>query len=152
RRYLDLHPNGDHAEEVRGWLESYEGERGDHVAALHVAEAREPVPDLAPLRQEAAKQTLEVARKEQRLDLRAGMLDGGVQRFPETKAAGEARDLLREEIEKATPQRISVRRGFLLENPEVAGPRGFGISPTLLDGDPRNGELHPDGVALIGGR
>jgi len=152
RRYLDLHPRGDHAEEVRAWLEGYEGDRGNHVAALHVAEAREPVPDLEPLRQEAAKQTLDVARKEQRLDLRAGMLDGVVQRFPETKAAGEARDLLREEIDKATPQRIAIRRGFLLENPEVAGPRGFGIPPVLLDGDPRNGELHPDGVAFVGGR
>jgi hypothetical protein len=152
RRYLDLHPRGVHAEEVRAWLEDYEGERGNHVAALRVAEGREPAPDLEPLRQEAAKQTLEVARKEERLDLRAGMLDGVVQRFPETKAAGEARDLLREEIEKATPQRIAVRRGFLLENPEVAGPRGFGIPPALLDGDPRNGELHPDGVALVGGR
>ncbi|HVN39040.1 MAG TPA: hypothetical protein VMW19_12805 [Myxococcota bacterium] len=152
RRYLDLHPRGDHSEEARAWLESYEGRRGDHVAALSVAEAREPAPDLEPLRQEAAKQTLEVARKEQRLDLRAGMLDGVVQRFPETKAAGEARDLLKEEIQKATPHRITIHRGFLLENPEVAGPRGFGIPPTLLDGDPRNGELHPDGVALVGGR
>jgi hypothetical protein len=152
RRYLALHPQGERAEEVRAWLEDYEGDRGNHVAALRVAELREQPQDLEPLREEAARQTLEVARKEKRLDLRTGMLDGVVQRFPETEAAGEARTLLREEIAKATPQRITIRRGFLLENPQVAGARGLGISPALLDGDNRNGELHPDGVALVGGR
>jgi hypothetical protein len=153
RRYLALHPQGVHAEEAREWLEDYEDDRGNHVAALRLAELREPpVQNLEPLREEAAKQTLEVARKENRLDLRAGMLDGVVQRFPETEAAGEARTLLREELAKATPQRIAIRRGFLLENPQVAGVRGLGISPSLLDGDNRNGELHPDGVALVGGR
>jgi hypothetical protein len=153
RRYLALHPGGVHADEARAWLEDYEGDRGNHVAALRVAEAREGSPqDLEPMRKEAAQQTLEVARKEQRLDLRAGMLDGVVRRFPETPAADEARKLLREEIAKATPQRIAIHRSFLLENPEVAGVRGLGLDPALLDGDARNGELHPDGVALVGGR
>jgi hypothetical protein len=154
RRYLALHPQGEHTEEVREWLEDYEDDRGNHVAALRLAELREPAApeDLEPLREEAAKQTLEVARKEERLDLRAGMLDGVVQRFPDTEAASEARDLLREELAKATPQRITIRRGFLLENPQVTGARGLGISPELLDGNFRNGELHPDGVALVGGR
>lgn len=152
RRYLALHPQGAHAEEVRAWLEDYEEARGNHVAALRVAESREPPPgDLEPLREEAARQTLEVARKEERIDLRAAMLDGVAQRFPETPAAVEARQLLLEEIARATPQRIALRRGFLLENPEVAGVRGLGLDPTLLDDDARNGELHPDGVALVGG-
>ena len=47
---------------------------------------------------------------------------------------------------------MQLSRGFLLENPEVAGPSGLDLSPALLDDDPRNGELHPDGVTLVGGR
>ena len=152
-RYLALHPNGVHAEEARAWLEDYESARGNHVAALRVAETREPQRrDLEPLREEAAQQTLEVARKEERVDLRAALLDGVVQRFPETKAGGEAREMLRKEIADTTPQRIALSRRFLVENPDVAGVRGLGLDPALLDGSNANGELHPDGVALVGGR
>jgi hypothetical protein len=32
----------------------------------------------------------------------------------------------------------------------VAGGQGLGLSPALLDEEPGNGELHPDGVALVG--
>jgi hypothetical protein len=152
QRYLALHPHGAHAETVREWLEQYENDRGNHVAALRVAEAREPLPELAKLREKAAGQALEVAKKEQRIDLRAAMLDGITQRFSGTEAAGEAKKLLLEEIDEATPQRITMSRRFLIENPDVAGVRGLGLDPTLIDGSARNGELHPDGVALVGGR
>jgi hypothetical protein len=151
-RYLAHHPDGEHADAVRDWLEDYESDRGNHVAALRVAEARQPQPDLDPMREQAAKQSLEVAKKEERLDLRAAMYDAIAQRFPNTKAAGEAKELLRLEIEHATPQRIAMSRRFLIENPSVAGVQGLGLDPSYLDGSPRNGELHPDGVALIGGR
>ena len=44
QRYLAHHPHGEHAETVREWLEDYESDRGNHVAALRVAEARSPCP------------------------------------------------------------------------------------------------------------
>ena len=59
---------------------------------------------------------------------------------------------LRQEIDAATPHRVQISRGFLLENPEVAGPRGIGLRPELLDDDASNSELHPQGMALLGGR
>jgi hypothetical protein len=152
-RYLALHPDGIHAETVREWLEDYERGRGNHVAALRVAEQRTPPPkDLSSEREDAAAQVLEVARAETRLDLRAALLDGIVQRYAETEAGREAKGLLLEEIAEATPQRIALSRRFLIENPEVAGVRGLALDPALLDEDVRNGELHPEGVALIGGR
>lgn len=152
-RYLALHPHGVHAEEAREWLEDYERARGNYVGALRIAEERDPPPgDLESQREDAAQQALEVARRETRLDLRGALLDGVVQRFPGTEAGGEARELLREEIAKATPQRIAISRRFLVENPDVAGVRGLALDPSLLDGQASNGELHPEGVALIGGR
>ena len=43
-------------------------------------------------------------------------------------------------------------RGFLEEHPHLAGPDGIGLEAIYLDGEPRNGELHPEGVSLVGGR
>jgi len=47
---------------------------------------------------------------------------------------------------------VRISRGFLEENPKVAGPDGLGLRRELLDGNDRNGELHPTGVTLLGGR
>ena len=41
--------------------------------------------------------------------------------------------LLRSELEHGTTQQIRISRGFLLENPDVAGPEGLGLRPELLD-------------------
>ena len=72
--------------------------------------------------------------------------------FHDTEAGREAAELARKELMQATTQRIRISRGFLLENPEVAGPEGLALRPELLDGDNGNGELHPEGVVLAGGR
>jgi hypothetical protein len=74
------------------------------------------------------------------------------QEYPDTAAGQRAGEAAREEILHATPQQIQISRGFLVENPEFAGPRGLGLNPELLDTDPVNGELHPIGIVLIGGR
>ena len=58
----------------------------------------------------------------------------------------------RSEVETLRAHSIRISRGFLEENPGVAGPDGLALDPTLLDGDNSNGELHPEGVRLIGGR
>jgi hypothetical protein len=151
-RYLRLAPAGVHAHEVSRWLQGYEEGRDNHLAALRLAEARDPGGDHADLREKAARQTLEVARREERSDLRHALLAGVARRFPGTQAGDEAGRLLRSERDELTPQRVAISRGFLAENPELAGVRGLDLDPALLDGDARNGELHPDGVALVGGR
>jgi hypothetical protein len=151
-RYLRLAPAGAHADEVSRWLEAYEEGRDNQLAALRIAEARDPSGDHAELREKAARQTFEVARREERRDLRHALLAGVARRFPGTQAGDEAGRLLRSERDAFTPQRVVISRGFLEENPELAGIRGLGLDPALLDDDARNGELHPDGVALVGGR
>ncbi|HEY5658020.1 MAG TPA: hypothetical protein VIY27_09545 [Myxococcota bacterium] len=154
RRYLMRRPDGAQAEEVRAWLEEYERSRENWIGALRVAEEREPRRDdeLEALRERAARQALEVATHEERRDLRSAMLHNVAREFSDTRAGREAGSRAREELEKLTPHRIRISRGFLEENPDVAGPGGLGLDPLLLDGDPSNGELHPEGVALVGGR
>ena len=75
-----------------------------------------------------------------------------VREFPETQAGKDAGVAAREEAKDRSPQRIRLTKGFLEENPPVAGPQGLGLRAELLDGRLGNGELHPDGVTFRGGR
>ena len=154
RRYLALRPGGQRAEEVRGWLEDYERRRQNWLGALRVAKERaEPRGrEIEELREKAAEQALSVAARERRRDLRHAMLHHVTREFPDTWAGREAGVLARDEALKMTAHQVRISRGFLNENPEVAGPGGLGLEPALLDGDVSNGELHPEGVTLVGGR
>jgi hypothetical protein len=154
RTYLALFPRGAHAEEVRDWLLAFESDRENWVGALRVAESAPDASDaeLDVLRERAAEQALKVASAEKRSDLRARLLANVVQAFPETRAGAEAGRAVREQVVEHTSHAVRLSRGFLLENHAVAGPGGLDLAPALLDGDPRNGELHPDGVTLVGGR
>jgi len=153
RRYLEHWPAGDEASAMREWLLDYEEGRGNYVAALRVAES-EPAPDpdlVAELGERAAQQAFERASKERRYEVRIALLQEVAREFPDSKAAQEAGMAVRKEAEQASPQRIRISKGFLLENPVVAGPSGLALKPGLLDGELENGELHPDGVTLLGG-
>jgi hypothetical protein len=154
RRYLARRPQGARARDLRKWLESYEASRGNWLGVLSVAEAE---PDLDPerrreLQEMAAQQALDIASRERRRDARNLMLRRVTREFPETVAGRKAGRLVRANIREATPQHIRISRGFLRENPQVAGPQGLGLKPGLLDGNAANGELHPEGVSLLGGR
>jgi hypothetical protein len=152
RRYLERFPNGEEANTQREWLLDYEQSRGNRVAALRIAESA-PAPDLAlltRLREEAAQQALGTAQKERRLEVRVPLLQEVASQFPGTAGALEAGEAVREEMNGVSEQRIRVSKGYLLENPSVAGRDGLALRPQLLDGELPNGELHPDGVTLIG--
>ena len=153
RNYLARFPNGDHCEEVRDWLEAFESQRGNWIGALRVAEnrPRRDADELDEFEEKAAEQALAVAERERRPDRRSSLLRGVARGFPETDAGHKAGEQARSEALEATPQRIRISRGFLRENPEVAGPQGLGLRPELLDEKAENGELHPQGVSLLGG-
>jgi hypothetical protein len=154
RRYLERNPNGAHAAEVRVWLLDYEKARGNAVGALAIAEGTDALgeKERAELREDAAKQVVAAANRERTRAGRVQLLARAAELFPETDAARAARESVRREVERGTPQHIRVSREYLVENPEVAGPNGFALQAALLDGDVRNGELHEDGITLIGGR
>ncbi len=154
RRYLARRPEGARAEELQDWLVGYEKGRGNWLGALALESERRHAadPDLAALREKAARQSLDLARAEKRPGLRIAMLRRVAREFRGSEVAHEAGLLAREETLRAQPQRIRLSRGFLLENPEVAGVTGLSLRAGLLDGDPANGEIHPAGVAFVGGR
>lgn len=153
-RYLARHPRGEYAAEVRRWLVDHERRVGNHVAALRLLEDDpEPDPDtLREVREDAAEQILAAARRQRRIDARAGLLREAASRLGDTPAGREAGRELRELATETTPMHVRMSREFLRENPELAGPAGLALAPGLLDDDPRNGELHPRGITLLGGR
>ncbi len=153
-RYLEHHPRGEHADEMRDWLEDYNTDRDNWLGALRIAE-EDPDADpaqLPELREKAAQQSLEAAGREKNRGLRHAMYRRLAREFAGTRAGTSAGYSARAEAESATAQRIRVSRGFLEENPRVAGPHGLALKPEFLDEDASNGELHPDGVTLLGGR
>ncbi len=157
RQYLNRRPEGAHADEIAGWLKDWHGDRGNWLAAWEVATDKEEekaggggwFPDL---RARAARQALDGAKKQKAGDVRLSLLRRVAGSFHDTDAGREAAGLARDELMKATTQRIRISRGFLLENPGVAGPDGLALRPELLDGDTSNGELHPQGVVMAGGQ
>jgi len=154
RDYLARYPSGEHAGEVRDWLVDYESDRENWIGALAVAQTAPDaeLSEIDRLRRLAGAQALDAASRERNLALRIGMLRLIPERFSGTPAVEIADQRLRAELERASAQSIRLSRGFLVENPRVAGPHGLGLSPALLDGDASNGELHPEGVSLRGGR
>lgn len=154
RRHLEKNPHGLGSEDARDWLEAYEKKRNNYVAALSLYEDRKDanLEELAELREQAAAQYLDAAFRERSVGMRLGMYNQVALTYPGSRAARIAGELAGREAREATAQHIRISRGFLEENPEVAGPRGLGLRPSLLDGDASNAELHPDGVVLVGAR
>jgi hypothetical protein len=141
-------------DEVAEWLEDWEERRGNYVGALDAARLRSDVDleDLRDLDEKAARQKLEAADRERRADARLSILKSVARDHPATEAGREAGRKARELAEHLTPQHVRLSRGFLEEHRFLIGPDGIGLDPVYLDGEARNGELHPDGVAFVGGR
>jgi len=153
-RYLARHPEGRHAREVLAWLQEYEEDRGHWDAALRLADFR-PAFDpehRSELVERAAERRMAVADRLDRRDQRGTVLRSVVREFPDSEAGHRAGLRVRRELEEAAPQHIRMTRGFLEENPGVAGPEGLGLRMELLDGRLRNGEVHPEGITFLGGR
>jgi hypothetical protein len=154
RRYLEKVPDGERADSVRKWLFKFERKRKNWIAVYQIA-VDDPEMDsvkLSRLREKAAEQAMQIASREQRRSVRNAMYRRTAQEYPNTVAGKQSGIFARHEALEATPQRIRISRGFLIENPEFAGPRGLALNAHLLDEDNANSELHPNGVFLAGGR
>ena len=154
RRYLARAPHGAHADEVRAWLIAHEQQRENYVGAWQLARAHAGMDAeaLEALRARAAQAAAAAARAERRRGARLALLRDVAQNFPDTDGGRDAGLRLRAELKDWSPQRIRISRAFLKEQRAVAGPRGLALRAQFLDGVLANGELHADGVALLGER
>lgn len=153
-RYLMRHPDGAEQQAVLNWLYDYENDLERWGRALRLADL---IPDFdeterRELVEKTALERIAHVERMDRRDNRASVLKGVAREFPDSKGGHEAGLQARAEFEDASPQHIRITKSFLLENPSVAGHNGIGLNPKLLNDDDADGELHPDGVLLRGGR
>ena len=153
-RYLTRFPNGEEQPPVIEWLYDYEAGQERWGRALRMADWIEDFDpeERAELVEKTAVERLAQVERLERRDTRASMLHGIAREFPDSAGGRTAGMTARSEREDASPQSIRITKSFLLENPTVAGEEGAGLNPQLLNDDPADGELHPEGIVLRGGR
>ena len=147
--YVRNHPNSSNATEVyRVLADAYE-EKGlfDKAISYHQL-AGTPKEKIAAIKEKAAKAYLNAAGKSTDRGAREYYLTTVVDEYPESPAAAEATKKLAE-LAKDENRGLRMSKQFLTENPELYGPAGLNLKPSLFDGNLTNMELADRGVNLI---
>ena len=148
--YVRSHPNSENAAEVYKVLGDAYEERGMFDKALSYHElAGAPKDKIAALKEKSAKALLSAAARTKERGAQEYYLTSVVDDYPDSPAAAEATKKLAE-LAKDDNRGLRMSKHFLMENPELYGPRGLGLKASLFDGNPQNMELADRGVNLIG--
>jgi hypothetical protein len=148
--YVRNHPDSENASEVYKVLADAYEERGMLDQALHYHElAGSPQEKVTAIKEKTAKAFLNAATKTSDRSAREYYLTSVIDQNPDTPAAAEATRKLAE-MTKDENKGLRMSKQFLMENPELYGPRGLGLKAALFDGKPGNMELADRGVNLIG--
>ena len=148
--YVRSHPDSENARDVYKVLaEAYE-ERGMLAKAISYHElAGSPKETIDALKQKSARAWLNAANTTNERGLREYYLTRVVDQNPDSPSAAEAVKKLAQ-LAKDENQGLRLSKKFLLEHPELFGPRGLGLKPSLFDGNPGNIEIADRGVNLLG--
>ncbi len=148
--YVRSHPDSENARDVYKVLaEAYE-ERGMLAKAINYHElAGSPKEKIDALKEKSARAWLNAANTSNERGLREYYLTRVVDQNPDSPSAAEAMKKLAQ-LAKDENQGLRLSKKFLLEHPELFGPRGLGLKPSLFDGSPGNMEIADRGVNLLG--
>jgi hypothetical protein len=147
--YVRNHPNSENAAEIYKVLADAYEERGlfDRAISYHEL-AGSPKEKIAALQDKSAKAMLNAASKSSERGTREYYLTSVIDQHPETPAAAEATKKLAE-MAKEENQGLRMSKQFLMEHPELYGPRGLGLKANLFDGNPQNMEIADRGINLV---
>ena len=147
--YIRNHPTSENASEVYTVLADAYAERGmfDKAVSFHQL-AGAPPEKIATLKEKAATAMLNAATKSKGRGTQQYYLTTIIDEYPESPAAAEATKKLAALV-KSNNQGLRMSKQFLVENPELYGPNGLGLKPSLFDGNPNNMELAERGVNLL---
>jgi hypothetical protein len=124
-------------------------ERGMFDKAVNFHQlAGAPPEKIAALKEKAATAMLNAAAKSKGRGTQQYYLTTIIDEYPESPAAAEATKKLAALV-KSNNQGLRMSKQFLVENPELYGPNGLGLKPSLFDGNPNNMELAERGVNLL---
>lgn len=147
--YVRNHPNSENARDVYKVLADAYEDRGMLERAISYHElAGSPKEKIDELKDKAAKFYLNAASKTNARATREYYLTQAVDQNPESPTAAEAVKKLAQ-LAKDENQGLRMSKQFLLENPELFGPRGLGLKASLFDGNPKNMEIADRGVNLL---
>jgi hypothetical protein len=149
--YVRNHPNSEDASEVYKVLAEAFEERGmlDKAASYYELSGTASKEKIADLNEKMAKAYLNAATKNKERAAQESYLTTILDVYPESSAAAEATKKLAE-LARDENRGLRMSKQFLQENPELYGPRGLGLKPSLFDGNTGNMELAERGVNLIG--
>jgi hypothetical protein len=147
--YVRSHPHAENAAEIyRVLADAYE-ERGLFDKAISYHElAGSPKEKIAALEEKSAKALLNAASNSGSRGAREYYLISVIDQHPDTPAAAEATKKLAE-LAKDENQGLRMSKQFLLEHPDLHGPRGLGLKASLFDGKPQNLEIADRGINLV---
>jgi len=147
--YIRNHPKSENASEVYTVLADAYAERGmfDKAVSFHQL-AGAPPEQIATLKEKAATAMLNAATKSKGRGTQQYYLTTIIDEYPESPAAAEATKKLAALV-KSDNQGLRMSKQFLVENPELYGPNGLGLKPSLFDANPSNMELAERGVNLL---
>ncbi|MGH7816778.1 MAG: tetratricopeptide repeat protein, partial [Candidatus Binatia bacterium] len=147
--YVRSHPNSENAAEIYRVLADAFEERGLYAKAISYHELAGSLKErITALEDKSAKALLNAASKSDTRGAREYYLTSVIDQHPDTPAAAEATKKLAD-LAKEENQGLRMSKQFLLEHPELYGPRGLGLKASLFDGKPQNMELADRGVNLI---
>ena len=147
--YIRNHPKSENASEVYTVLADAYAERGMFDKAVHFYQlAGAPPEKISALKEKAASAMLNAATKSKGRGTQQYYLTTIIDEYPESPAAAEATKKLAALV-KSNNQGLRMSKQFLVENPELYGPNGLGLKPSLFDGNPSNMELAERGVNLL---
>ena len=151
--YVRNHPQSDNAAEVYSVLANAYEEAGMYDKALAYQEMSGNATEkkLAELKEKAAKALLQAAEKSGDRSTKETYLKTILDEYPESAVAKEAIQKLAA-LTKVENQGLRMSKKFLMENPELYGPQGLRLKPTLFDGNLNNMELAGQGINLLSER
>jgi hypothetical protein len=147
--YVRNHPDSENAKDVYKVLaEAYE-ERGMLATAIGYHElAGSPKEKIDALKDKSARALLNAAEKSKERAVREYYLTRVVDGDPDSPNATEALKKLAQ-LAREENQGLRLSKKFLLEHPELFGPRGLGLKASLFDGNAANMEIADRGVNLL---
>lgn len=146
-QYLHETPPEERDPEIYSTLAEAYAAQGRLDQAIRYSALAGETDEIPKLQDAAAKGLLKQAEAAAQRAEKAALLRRVVERYPDSEAAKEAREELRD-VERPERQGLRLSKPFLRENPDLFGPQGLGLKPGLYDGDWDNLELTDDGIVL----
>ena len=149
--YIRNHPESESATEVYSVLADAYADKGMYEKAIeyHQLSGQAAEKKIAALKDKAAQSLLQTAAKSGDRSAQELYLKAILDEYPESEAAKEATQRLAR-LTKVENQGLRMSKQFLMENPELAGPQGLRLKPSLFDGNLTNMELADRGISLLG--